>query len=79
MVQGRKRQMEVKMKYLMVIPFIGLTGCSITQAMDENSQAIQSSTCAIYDNVQAVRDANQAIDENRRELDSINALLKKAG
>lgn len=71
-------------KTLLLIPALGafLSGCSGIQetfrALEENREAIDCSTQAVWENQQAVQEANRSIAENRRQLDVINKTLQKA-
>ena len=69
---------------LILIPVLGLaTGCSMINetlsALENNRQAVEMSTQAINENIAAIQEANRGIAENRRQLEAINATLKKAG
>lgn len=61
---------------------ITLTSCGIREtfdALENNRQAVDTSTYMIQQNIQAIEQANESIRENRRQLEEINKTLKKAG
>lgn len=70
------------MKIPCLILGVMASGCGMLnetfRAMEDNRQAIDMSTMAICENAQAVEEASRSIEENRRQLDAINATLKKA-
>ncbi len=70
-------------KYLfLLLAGAPLTSCSMISdtmnSLEYNRQAIDASTQVILENTQAIEEANQGIAENRRQLDAINATLRKA-
>ncbi len=69
--------------FLFFIPLLGvaLSSCSMVnesmQALQNNRDAIDMSTCAIDANTQAIEEANRGIEVNRQKLEQINNTLKK--
>lgn len=73
----------MKMPLLISVLFATIfTGCGIREtfdALENNRQAVDTSTYAIQQNIQAIEQANESIRENRRQLEEINKTLKKVG